>query len=89
MSCLFITGEYTTSEIQGAIEKAIGGSVFRIPVPVRLLEVLEDLRVPLPFKRDQLSRLTMRKLSDNYQAKADHDFAPRYFLDFLRQDASR
>ena len=80
--------DYTSSDIRAAIEERLGGSILRLPVPLRWLEVLQSLRIPLPFKRDQLARLTMAKSSDNSQAKRDYGFAPRSFLDFLRGEAS-
>ena len=56
-----------------------------VPVPVRLLQGAARLRIPMPFKLDQLDRLTIPKTLDNFSAKRDFGFHPRSFLSYLAE----
>jgi uncharacterized protein YbjT (DUF2867 family) len=57
--------------------------LFVVPVPVMMLRAAKRLRLPLPFKRDQLDRLVLRKTYDSALARRDYDFQPGSFLDYL------
>jgi hypothetical protein len=59
--------------------------LFVVPVPVMMLRAAKTLRLPLPFKRDQLDRLVVPKTYDNALARRDYDFQPRSFLDHLTE----
>jgi hypothetical protein len=50
-----------------------------------MLRLVKALRLPLPFKRDQLDRLVVPKTYDNALARRDYDFQPRSFLDHLTE----
>jgi nucleoside-diphosphate-sugar epimerase len=66
--------------------RALRGSVrplFVLPVPVVMLRAAKALRVPLPFRRDQIDRLVLPKTYNNTLAHRDYDFQPRSFLDYL------
>jgi uncharacterized protein YbjT (DUF2867 family) len=68
------------------IARALRSSVrplFVVPVPVMMLRAAKRLRLPLPFKRDQLDRLVLRKTYDSALARRDYDFQPGSFLDYL------
>jgi nucleoside-diphosphate-sugar epimerase len=80
---------YTTQEILKALSKGLGKPIFRLPIPVRLLQFLQQLHVPLPFKPDQLARLVMAKSSDNTMAKQDYGFSPVSLLTYLESGPSR
>jgi len=58
-----------------------------VPVLVRLLQGAARLRIPMPFKLDQLDRLTSQKTLDNSSAKCGFGFHPRSFLDCLAETA--
>ena len=69
--------------------RALRGSVrplFVVPVPVMMLRAAKRLRLPLPFKRDQLDRLVLPKTYDSTLARRDYDFQPGSFLDYLTKD---
>ena len=80
---------YTAQEILAALRTGLGKPIFRLPIPVCALQSLQLLRVPLPFKPDQLARLVMAKSSDNTMAKQDHSFSPVSFLAYLESRPSR
>lgn len=79
--------DYDAEEIRCALSSGLERRVFKLVVPVSLLRGLQRLGLPLPFKRDQLARLSMPKSSDNSTARADFDFRPECFLDVLRESA--
>lgn len=58
-----------------------------LPVPVGFLRLLAALPLPLPFKRDQIDRMTAPRNFDSTAAEADHGFAPRPFLESLRANS--
>jgi hypothetical protein len=60
--------------------------LFVVPVPVMMLRAAKRLRLPLPFKRDQLDRLVLPKTYDSTLARRDYDFQPGSFLDYLTKD---
>ncbi|MEI8341978.1 MAG: NAD-dependent epimerase/dehydratase family protein [Verrucomicrobiota bacterium] len=78
---------WTASEMAVALRKSIRPLAI-VPVPVRLLRGVARLRIPLPFKLDQLDRLTIPKTQDNSPAKRDFGFHPRSFLSYLAETAS-
>jgi nucleoside-diphosphate-sugar epimerase len=57
--------------------------LFVLPVPVMMLRAATALWLPLPFKRDQIDRLVLRKTYDSSLARRDYDFRPHSFLDYL------
>jgi len=57
--------------------------LFVVPVPVMMLRVAKALRLPVPFKRDQVDRLVLPKTYDSALARRDYDFQARSFLDYL------
>ena len=59
--------------------------LFVVPVPVVMLRAAKALRLPLPFKRDQIDRLTLPKRYNNALAHRDYGFHPRSFLDYLTE----
>lgn len=70
------------------IARALRSSVrplFVVPVPVVVLRAAKRLRLPLPFKRDQIDRLVLRKTYDGALARRDYDFQPCSFLDYLTE----
>jgi nucleoside-diphosphate-sugar epimerase len=75
---------YTVPEIARALRRS-GHPLFVVPVPVMMLRAAKALRLPLPFKRDQLDRLVVPKTYDNALARRDYDFQPRSFLDHLTE----
>jgi nucleoside-diphosphate-sugar epimerase len=76
--------EYGVHEIARALSLGLNKKVTVIPVSLQLLKLVSSLRIPLPFKQDQITRLTMYKSSDNSLAVRDYGFNPRDFLDYLR-----
>lgn len=75
---------WTAAEMAAALRKSIRPLAV-MPVPVGLLQGAARLRIPLPFKRDQLDRLLIPKARDNSSAKSDFGFRPRSFLDHLAE----
>jgi len=75
---------YTVPEIARALRSSVH-PLFVVPVPVMMLRAAKALRLPLPFKRDQLDRLVVPKTYDNALARRDYDFQPRSFLDHLTE----
>jgi nucleoside-diphosphate-sugar epimerase len=75
---------YTVPEIARALRSSVH-PLFVVPVPVMMLRAAKTLRLPLPFKRDQLDRLVVPKTYDNALARRDYDFQPRSFLDHLTE----
>jgi uncharacterized protein YbjT (DUF2867 family) len=73
---------YTASEMARALRSSVR-LLFVVPVPVMMLRAAKRLRLPLPFKRDQLDRLVLRKTYDSALARRDYDFQPGSFLDYL------
>lgn len=56
---------------------------FVLPIPIRWLEVLLKMRIPMPFKRDQLARLNVSKSNDLSAARMDYGFNPRPFTEYI------
>ena len=56
---------------------------FVLPISIRWLEVLLKMRIPMPFKRDQIARLTVPKSNDLSAARMDYGFNPRPFTEYL------
>lgn len=61
--------------------------LFVLPVPVMMLRAAKAIRLPLPFKREQIDRLVLRKTYDSALARRDYDFRPHSFLDYLAGSA--
>ena len=59
--------------------------LFVIPVPIMMLRAAKALRLPLPFKRDQIDRLVLPKAYDSTLARRDYDFQPQSFIDYLTE----
>jgi len=60
--------------------------LFVIPVPIMILRAAKALRLPMPFKRDQIDRLVLPKAYDSTLARRDYDFQPQSFIDYLTGD---
>ena len=73
---------YAAPEMARALRSSVR-PLFVVPVPVMMLRAAKRLRLPLPFKRDQLDRLVLRKTYDSALARRDYDFQPGSFLDYL------
>jgi hypothetical protein len=48
-----------------------------------MLRAAKALRLPMPFKRDQIDRLVLPKAYDSTLARRDYDFQPQSFIDYL------
>jgi uncharacterized protein YbjT (DUF2867 family) len=57
--------------------------LFVIPMPIMMLRAAKALRLPMPFKRDQIDRLVLPKAYDSTLARRDYDFQPQSFIDYL------
>jgi uncharacterized protein YbjT (DUF2867 family) len=73
---------YNASEIAQALRSSVR-PLFAVPVPVMLLRAAAALRLPVPFKRDQIDRLVLPKASSDMAARRDYGFEARSFLDYL------
>jgi nucleoside-diphosphate-sugar epimerase len=56
---------------------------FVLPIPIQCLQVLLKIRIPMPFKRDQIARLLVSKSSDLSAARIDYGFNPRPFTEYM------
>jgi nucleoside-diphosphate-sugar epimerase len=56
---------------------------FVLPIPIRWLQVLLKLQVPMPFKRDQVARLIVPKSTDLSATRMDYGFNPRPFTEYI------
>ncbi len=68
--------------------RALRGSVrplFVAPVPVMMLRAANVLRLPVPFKRDQVDRLVLPKMYSSAAARRDYEFQARPFLGYLAE----
>ena len=72
----------TAPEMARALRSSVR-PLFAVPVPVLLLRAAAALRLPVPFKRDQVDRLVLPKASSNMAARRDYGFEARSFLDYL------
>ncbi len=75
---------YTARQIAAALQERYNRRIYRISIPLELIRFLFKLHVPLPFKKDQVDRLIMKKSTDNRTAKEDFGFHPVPFLDFIK-----
>jgi dihydroflavonol-4-reductase len=75
---------YTAPEMARALRSS-ERPLFVIPVPITMLRAAKALRLPMPFKLDQLDRLVLPKPYNNALARHDYDFRPRSFLDHLAE----
>ena len=57
--------------------------LFVVPVPIIILRAANALRLPVPFKRDQIDRLPPAKTYDISPARRDYNFRPFSFVDYL------
>ena len=73
---------YGAPEMAPALRSSVR-PLFVIPVPVLMLRAAKALRLPMPFKRDQIDRLVLRKTYDSTLARRDYDFQPKSFIDYL------
>jgi nucleoside-diphosphate-sugar epimerase len=73
---------YTALEMAEALRSSVR-PLFVVPVPIMVLRAANALRLPVPFKRDQIDRLVLPKTYNNALARRDYDFHPRCFLDNL------
>ena len=76
--------EYTVPMMATARRQAGKRPWLRIPVSVHLLQRLQAMHVPMPFKPDQLTRLVLPKSGFNHLARQDYGFDPVCFLDAIR-----
>jgi len=56
---------------------------FVLPIPVRWLEVLLRMPIPMAFKCDQIARLIVPKSNDLSAARMDYGFNPRSFTEYI------
>ena len=75
---------YTVPEMARALRTS-SRPIFVIPVPMMMLRAAKALRLPMPFKRDQIDRLVLSKRYDSALARRDYDFRPQSFLDYLTE----
>jgi len=74
----------TAPEMAQALRRSVH-PLFVVPVPIIMLRAAKALRIPMPFKLDQLDRLVLPKPYNNALARHDYDFRPRSFLDHLAE----
>jgi len=72
----------TAPEMARALRSSVR-PLFVIPVPIMMLRAAKALRLPMPFKRDQIDRLVLPKAYDSTLARRDYDFQPQSFIDYL------
>ena len=75
---------YTAPEMARALRNSVR-PLFVIPVPITMLRAAKALRLPIPFKRDQIDRLVLPKAYDSTLARRDYDFQAQSFIDYLTQ----
>jgi nucleoside-diphosphate-sugar epimerase len=75
----------TAPEMARALRSSVR-PLFVIPVPITMLRAAKALRLPMPFKRDQIDRLVLSKAYDSTLARRDYDFQAQCFIDYLRQN---
>ena len=72
----------TAPEMARALRSSVR-PLFVVPVPVMMLRAAKALRLPMPFKRDQIDRLVLPKAYDSTLARRDYDLQPQSFIDYL------
>jgi nucleoside-diphosphate-sugar epimerase len=72
----------TVPEMAEALRSSVR-PLFVIPVPIMVLRAAKALRLPVPFKRDQIDRLVLPKTYDIALARRDYNFHPCSFIDYL------
>jgi uncharacterized protein YbjT (DUF2867 family) len=72
----------TAPEMAQALRSSVR-PLFVVPVPIMMLRAAKALRLPMPFKRDQIDRLVLPKAYDSTLARRDYDFQPESFIDYL------
>ena len=75
---------YTAPEMARALRSSVR-PLFVIPVPITMLRAAKALRLPMPFKRDQIDRLVLPKTYDSTLARRDYDFQAQSFIDYLTE----
>ena len=75
---------YTAPEMARALRNSVR-PLFVIPVPITMLRAAKALRLPMPFKRDQIDRLVLPKTYDSTLARRDYDFQAQSFIDYLTE----
>jgi NADH dehydrogenase len=75
---------YTAPEMARALRNSVR-PLFVIPVPITMLRAAKALRLPMPFKRDQIDRLVLPKTYDSTLARRDYDFQAQSFIDYLKE----
>lgn len=73
---------YSAPEMAQALRNFVR-PLFVIPVPIMILRAAKALRLPMPFKHDQIDRLVLPKVYDSALARRDYDFQPQSFIDYL------
>jgi nucleoside-diphosphate-sugar epimerase len=74
---------WTANDICRELTCSHGRRHFVLPIPVQWLKVLLKIRIPIPFKRDQIARLIVSKSSDLSAAHMDYGFDPRPFTEYI------
>ena len=72
----------TAPEMARALRSSVR-PLFVIPVPITMLRAAKALRLPMPFKHDQIDRLVLPKTYDSTLARRDYDFQAQSFIDYL------
>lgn len=75
---------YTAPEMARALRRSVR-PLFVIPVPITMLRAAKALRLPMPFKHDQIDRLVLPKTYDSTLARRDYDFQTQSFIDYLTE----
>jgi nucleoside-diphosphate-sugar epimerase len=75
---------YTAPEMARALRNSVR-PLFVIPVPITMLRAAKALRLPMPFKHDQIDRLVLPKTYDSTLARRDYDFQAQSFIDYLTE----
>jgi nucleoside-diphosphate-sugar epimerase len=74
---------WTANDICRELARSRRCRYFVLPIPIRLLEVLLKMRIPMPFKRDQIARLIVSKSNDLSAARMDYGFNPLPFTEYI------
>lgn len=74
---------WTANDICLELSRCRGYRHYVLPVPIRWLQVLLNMGIPMPFKRDQIARLIVSKSTDLSAARVDYGFNPRSFAEHI------
>lgn len=94
-NCYNIAGKFalTYNEVIDTISRSINRKILKVHLPdslvIKLLKILEKVKIPFPIKAEQVKRLNENKDFSNEKAELDFNFQPISFEEGIQREINQ